>query len=181
MKRHLYPISMMLAGMLLTVAGTSCSDLLPINNDLPKSVEEGLPGIWHNTQISIGESEFMVKDDATGHTHKVVVPAASFHVDQQSEYYCILKFTDYNVIPLSGGKAVDAELIKEYHYTIANDSVITTSLFKPRYSESRCYITDIKKGSFNFVIEEKGQPLLQENADSICLSSKATITFHRLR
>lgn len=181
MKKRLYPISILLSGMLCSVAVTACSDLLPINNDLPKSVEEGLPGIWHNTEISISQSEFMVKDDATGHSHTAIIPDTTFKLNKQSEYYCILKFTDYDVIPLSGGKAIDAELTKDYHYTISNDSVITTSLFHPRYSETRCYISNIKKGSFDFVIEEKGQPLFEENADSVCLSAKVAITFHRLR
>lgn len=164
---------------ILLLAG--CSDLLPLKNDDPESVEKGLPGIWHNTKIEISESEYMVKDDATGHMHAAELPPVSFAVDKESDYYCILKFTEHDLIPLSGGKAVKAELVKEYSYTISNDSIISTSLYTPKYSESYCYISNMKKGSFDFVIEQKGQPLLQENADSICLSSTITITFSRLR
>lgn len=170
--------TLLFSSILLSVG---CSDLLPLNDSDPESIEKGLPGVWHNTHISMSEAKYAVKDDATGHTHEVSIPGHSFNVDKKSDYYCILKFNDSDIIPLSGGKAVKAQLVKEYPYTITNDSIIDTSLYSPRYSESICYISNIKKGSFDFVVEQKGQPLLEENADSICLSSTITISFSRLR
>lgn len=160
----------------------SCSDLLPFGeDDEVLTPEKILPGIWHDTEVSFTTGQYIVTNPSTGMRMQIETPAYQIAVNKQSDYYTVLKFNNSEIIPLSGSKFLDAQLIKSYPYTITQDSVITSNLFKPRYSQSFCYIKNLKKNSFDLVVDEMGDPLYDSNIDTVCVKETKVYSFSRLR
>ncbi len=164
---------------------SSCSELLPFINNSTPSVEEGLPGIWATSSLFLSEGNFEIYSNSVPRdTISLSTLPSETEISHGDPLFTIIKFFDNNISLIEGTTLFDSDLLIKYPYSLSENDLISSDLFKKHFRDTEYFISDMTRNSFSLVKKERGfisDPPEDAPTDTFCISRTSTINFKRLR